>query len=107
MDKEYLKRNVDTVKPAAKLACNITWEESETNSKLEEIIKNGIATICDMLGSDEVDFENDIRSRELLINYIVYKWNNVSEQFRTNYISDILECRKKVQLEKFVPEGDS
>ena len=88
MDKEYLKRNVDTVKPAAKLACNITWEESETNSKLEEIIKNSIATICDMLGS-------------------VYKWNNVSEQFRTNYISDILECRKKVQLEKFVPEGDS
>ena len=42
-----------------------------------------------------------------MINYIVYKWNNVSEQFRTNYISDILECRKKVQLEKFVPEGDS
>lgn len=68
MDKEYLKRNVDTVKPAAKLACNITWEESETNSKLEEIIKNSIATICDMLGSDEIDFENDIRSRELLIN---------------------------------------
>ena len=100
MDREYLKRNVDTVKPAAKLACNITWEESETNSKLEEIIKNSIATICDMLGSDD-------RSRELLINYIVYKWNNVPEQFRTNYISDILECRKKVQLEKFVPEGDS
>ena len=49
MDREYLKRTVDTVKPAAKLACNITWEESETNSKLEEIIKNSIATICDML----------------------------------------------------------
>lgn len=100
MDKDYLKRNVDTVKPAAKLACNITWEESETNSKLEEIIKNSIATICDMLGSDEIDFENDIRSRELLINYIVYKWNNVPEQFRTNYISDIFRVQKESSVRK-------
>lgn len=71
---------------------NINWEDSETDLKLEEIIKRAESKVNALLGSS-IDYENNQEARSLLLNYVRYDYNNASEYFEENYQKEILRLQ--------------
>lgn len=71
---------------------NINWEDSETDLKLEEVIKRAESKVNTLLGSN-IDYENNQEARSLLLNYARYDYNNASEYFEENYHKEILRLQ--------------
>ena len=70
----------------------ITWDDEETNMKLERIILNAIPTMNYKLGS-EIDYSEDGIAQNLFINYCVYVYNGCSNEFDINYFNEIMQVR--------------
>ena len=75
----------------------ITWEDDETNMKLERIILNAIPTMDYKLGAT-IDYSADGIEQNLFINYCVYVYNGCSNEFDTNYFNEIMQVRFKYEV---------
>lgn len=80
----------------AKNFLDITWEDEATDRKLTGQIRRGIGYIISKTGVAESDFEGedaDSRAQELLFNYLLYDRAGAIDQFKKNYLSDIVGLR--------------
>lgn len=79
----------------------VTWSDPDTDEKIKEMIEDNDKAMDHMLGA-EIDYSAPGAERRLFLNYCLYDWNKVSEQFESAYLSDILKIRHKyeVQYEK-------
>ncbi|WP_279000969.1 hypothetical protein [Thomasclavelia cocleata] len=66
-----------------------------SDNALKRNIKAGIAYLCTLY--KDSDFMDDIVVRELLKEYVFYKYNNRADEFKTNYAASLLEW----QMSKF------
>jgi len=89
-----MSRDVDlkTVKPEL----DIYWDKQETDSKLQRYITEGKALLCDHAGK-ELQFTEGTFEGRLLVNYVSYAYNKLSEYFESNYQSDLIKLRLKHQ----------
>ena len=74
---------------------NVTWDDDDTNSRIEEIIKNAIPSLKHKLGIFNKDFDFSAEGIEntLFINYCLYEWNHCLNEFDDNYANDIAQTR--------------
>lgn len=75
----------------------ITWEDQNTDQRVINLIKRAEYKINDYAGT-QVDISKDLDARDLLINLVRYMYNNVTEQFETNFKSDILMLRARYKV---------
>ena len=77
---------------------NITWDEEETNRKIERIIKDAIATLNWKLGA-EIDYsEEEGQEHNLLLDYCMYAYNQCTNEFDNNYLNEIYQIRHKYEV---------
>ena len=74
---------------------NITWEDDDTTSRIEEIIASAIPSLCFKLGIFQADFDFSVAGAEntLFINYCLYEWNHCLNEFDGNYANDIAQVQ--------------
>ncbi len=94
----------------AKRKLNITWDDADTDARLEEIIADGQVELTDKIGirtkdGCEFDFTLPGQERKLLLAYCLYGWNNALDDFDENYASDILQARERWEVTAYGAEG--
>lgn len=75
---------------------NITWDEEETNRKLERIINDAILTLNWKLGAN-IDYSEG-QEHNLFLNYCMYAYNNCTNEFDSNYFNEIMQLRQKYEV---------
>lgn len=83
---------------------NITWDEEETNRKLESILENALAVMNYKLGADNIDYVAPGMEHNLLLNYCMYVWNNCENEFDNNYLNEIYQIRHKYEVLNYEEE---
>ena len=77
---------------------NITWDEEETNRKIERIIKDAIATLNWKLGA-KIDYsEEEGQEHNLLLDYCMYAYNQCTNEFDNNYFNEIMQIRQQYEV---------
>ena len=92
-----------TLMDEAKNFLDITWNDAESDKKLQGQLRRGIAYITAKTGVSESSFESEsedsnYRAQELLFNYLLYDRAGAVDQFKKNYRSDILSLRMKWEV---------
>lgn len=85
----------------AKNFLDITWEDEDSDKKLEGQLRRGIDYISAKTGVDPSVFAGDntnYRAQELLFNYLLYDRAGAVDQFKKNYRSDIVGLRIKWEV---------
>ena len=79
---------------------NITWSDTETNARIEEIISNAIPDLIHRLGITDEDFDFSIPGpvNTLFKNYCLYEWNHSLSEFFTNYAEMIAQVRTRNEV---------
>ena len=94
LDKNLLQEVKDHVK--------VTWDEEETNRKLETIINDAMETLDWKLGA-RVNYSGG-QEHNLLLNYCMYAYNNCTNEFDDNYFNEIMQLRQKYEVINYVQE---
>lgn len=76
---------------------NITWEEEETDRKLERIIDDS-KNILDWKLGYKVDYSIAGQEHNLFLNYCMYAYNNCTNEFDDNYLNEIMQIRQKYEV---------
>lgn len=82
---------------------NITWDEEETNRKLERIIKDAKAILNFKLGAT-IDYSTEGQEHNLFLNYCMYAYNNCTNEFDVNYFNEIMQIRQKYEVLSYEQE---
>lgn len=72
---------------------DITWDDIETDAKLLGQLRRGIAYISAKTGVSASAFAGDLvdyRAQELLFNYVLYDRAGAVDQYKRQYLSDII-----------------
>lgn len=79
---------------------NITWEDEETDARVNEIIESAVPDLIHRLGITDNLFDFSIASKEntLFKNYCLYEWNHCLNEFWDNYKDDISDLRRKYEV---------
>lgn len=91
-------KDISTLTECFKRMAPITWEDSDTEARVRDIIEDADPRMNHMLGA-EIDYSAPGEERELFINFCLYRWNGVGEQFEAAYRSDILRIRHKYEVD--------
>ena len=82
-----------------KLTLDVTWEDDDTDNKLSKIIERAQYTLNEYAGQ-EIDYDSDKTARQLVLDMCRYIWNNVAEEFKTNFGAELLQLRAKYQVKR-------
>lgn len=76
---------------------NITWQDEDTDRKLERIIEDAKSTLNYKIGYN-IDYLQSGMEHNLFLNYCMYSWNNCTNEFDTNYFNEIMQLRQKYEV---------
>lgn len=89
----------DDLRAKVRRKLNITWDDVTTESRVSDIIDDGIITLRHKLGTpDGYDFEASGQEQNLLLAWCLYEWNHAVDEFDVNYLNDILQIRHKFEV---------
>ena len=88
---------------------NITWSDTETNARVEEIIGNAIPDLIHRLGITDEDFDFSIPGpvNTLFKNYCLYEWNHCLNEFFDNYAESIAQIRAQNEVKEFLESEEN
>lgn len=74
---------------------NVTWDDEDTDARIEEIIESAIPDLIHRLGITDETFDFSQRGAEntLFLSYCLYEWNHMLEEFDVNYARMIATVR--------------
>ena len=78
----------------------ITYEEPEINTRLYRIILNAIDAMNHKIGA-KIDYTVPSLEQALFINYCVYVYNGIENEFDNNYSHEIMQARIRHEVEDF------
>ncbi|MBP3664573.1 MAG: hypothetical protein J6J03_05360 [Tyzzerella sp.] len=84
-----------------KRKCKITWSDTDTDTRVEEIVANADESMRHMLGMKGASadaFLEPGKTRTLFENYCMYDWDDMLEEFETNYRREILAVRHRYEV---------
>lgn len=81
-----------------KIYLDITWQDALTDAKLDDILARAKAMLSQYAGA-KLRFDDGTAEQQLLLDLCRYIWNNASEDFEANYLSDLLMLRAAHQVE--------
>ena len=85
---------------------NITWEDTDTDNRVYDIMRQARAKMLDILGitNPEFDFSGDGTENTLYLAYCLYLYNHCENEFDANYREDIMQTRAKHEVEQYATE---
>ena len=83
---------------------NITWDDEDTNERVEDIIQSAIPTMIHKLGIADPDFSFAEPGTEnmLFLAYCLYEWNHSLNEFDDNYSNLIAQTRAKYEVANYL-----
>lgn len=86
---------------------NITWNDDDTDARVEDIIQSAIPTMIHKLGIADPDFDFAEKGTEntLFLAYCLYDFNHSLHEFDDNYANDIAQTRAKHEVAYFSKNG--
>lgn len=88
---------------AVKNYLDITYEDEETEKKLNGMIERG-KKYLDRVAGQKQNYEMEGPPRALLLDYCRYARNNVLDLFEKNYLSELVSLRIGVQTDDYAEE---
>lgn len=88
---------MDSLLQELKDKLNITWDEEETNRKLNSILIDAEIILNYKLGAT-IDYYEEGPEHNLFLNYCMYAWNNCTNEFDDNYLNEIYQIRQKYEV---------
>ena len=79
---------------------NITWDDNDTDNKLEDLIDDAAESLCHLLGNGEIDFAAPGMARRLFLSYCLYLWNDSGDEFEKAYLADIIHLRQRYEVQR-------
>lgn len=83
-----------------KIKLTITWEDIDTQTKIQNMVDDAIHTLNYKLGA-EIDYSINGIEHNLFLNYCLYAWNDCSDEFDTKYLNEIYQIRIKYEVERY------
>lgn len=83
---------IDNLLADVKTYLDITWEDENTSKKLKGIIQRGMKYLNSVAGS-ELDYSEENKPKELLLDYCRYVRSNALEEFQKNYLHELLSLQ--------------
>ena len=90
---------------AVKTYLQITWEDTETNARITELIRAGIAYLDGKLGDGLYDSPGS--DRTLLFEYVRYARDGALDVFENNYRALILDAQHDRMVTAYVNSAGS
>lgn len=94
---------MDELLKAVRNYLDITYEDAETDQKLQGIIERGKIHLDDIAGTAQ-DYKKEGAARGLLFDYCRYARNNVPELFDTNFRAELNALRMGVQTDDYAKQ---
>lgn len=88
-----------------KRALNITWDDPDTNAKIEEDLLTAQSMIKDYAGED-LDVDEDREARQLIKDCTRYIWNDILDEFERRYITHLIALRNKYKALNYEDPDD-
>ena len=87
----------DVLFEQVKRKLNVTWDDSDTNNRITDIIESAIPTLKHKLGIVDDNFDFSVRGSEntLFLAYCLYEWNHCVNEFDDNYSNEIAQIQAK------------
>lgn len=87
---------------------NITWDDADTNARVEELISSAIPTMIHKLGiaDKSFDFSDEGMENTLFKNYCLYEWNHCANEFDSNYYNEIKQARDIHTVKYYEDNGE-
>lgn len=83
---------------------DITWDDNETDLKLNGMIERGKKYLNRVAGK-ELDFDVDDKPKELLFDYCRYVRSNALEMFQQNYLHELLSLQIESEVDAYEAEN--
>ena len=88
---------------------NITWSDTDTDSRVTEIIESAIPDLKHRLGivdseDEPFDFSEPGAENTLLLAYCLYEWNHSLHEFFHNYAEMIANTRARHAVARYKSE---
>ena len=71
---------------------DISWEDENTDNKITGIIERGMKYLNKVAGG-ELDYSENDKPKELLLDYCRYVRSNALGEFQTNYLHELLSLQ--------------
>ena len=90
----------ERLKAQVKRKLNITWEDDDTNNRVEDIILAAIPALIHRLGIADPDFDFSEAGMEnvLFLAYCLYEFNHALHEYEDNYASLLAQARAKHEV---------
>lgn len=89
--------------PAVKNYLDITWQDPDGEEKLKGIIARGMAYLNNVAG-EKLDYAEEEKGRELLMDYCRYVRANALEDFQNNYLSELLSLQIQTEVARYAED---
>lgn len=88
---------------------NITWNDDDTNARIQDIIQSAIPDLMHILGIADPDFDFSEYGVEntLFLAYCLYEWNHSTNEFADNYSNLIAQTRAKYEVAYYQESEES
>lgn len=84
---------------------DITWDDSETDKKVSELIQSGIVYLQSKIG--DVSFADPGLPRSLLLDYVRYMRDGAMDIFEANYMHIILAAKHDAEVKQYAETADA
>lgn len=94
----------ETLFNQVKRKLNITWDDDDTTSRLNDIINSAVPDLLHKLGitDESFDFSVDGAENTLFLAYCLYEWNHTLNEFEDNYSKMIAQVRAKREVAQYL-----
>lgn len=82
---------------------DISWADDAGDEKLSGIVARGMKYL-DSVAGETLDYAEEDKPRELLMDYCRYVRSNALDEFQTNYLPELLTLQIQKEVEAYVEE---
>lgn len=88
---------------------NITWEDEDTNARVDDIISSVDPYLRHKLGvSAEFEFSTPGVERDLFLSCCLYEWNHIPrDEWEENYKYTIANLRQRYEVEDYLKRQEA
>lgn len=92
----------DKLTAQVKRKLNITWDDTDTDARVSDIICQAKSVMLFKLGITDITFDFSAPGIEnmLFLAYCLYLYNHCENEFEDNYKSEIMQTRSKYEVEQ-------
>lgn len=91
---------MDNLLQSVKDKLKITWEDENTDRELITLIDDAKNSLNNKLGA-VIDYTAPGQERRLFLNYCLYAYNNMENEFDNNYLNEIMQIRMLYEVEQY------